>query len=317
MRKKKGLGKGLDALLGGGGGTSVGKAEPAVRLAPAPDPAPDMGTPAAEPETPLNQSLEHFRHIAVEQCQRGQYQPRRDMDPAALEELAASIRSQGIMQPITVRPLAVPDGQVHYEIIAGERRWRAAQLAELPTVPAIVRPVSDEAAIAMAVIENLQREDLNPIEEAYALDRLQREFELTHKQVAEAVGKSRAAVTNALRLLTLQSEVRLMLENGDIEMGHARALLGLPEDQQLEAAEQVVDRGLSVRQAEALVRNWQKPAAASPAREVDPNIRRLEEDLSEKLGVPVAFQHNDRGGGKIVLKYTSLDELDGILAHIK
>ena len=312
MSKKKGLGKGLDALLGGGA-SSARQAEPAVKLAPAPT-APETVT---QTDAPLQQSLEQFRHIAVEQCQRGQYQPRRDMDPDALEELAASIRSQGIMQPITVRPLPVPVGQVQYEIIAGERRWRAAQLAGLPTVPAIVRPVSDEAAIAMAVIENLQREDLNPIEEAYALDRLQREFELTHKQVAEAVGKSRAAVTNALRLLSLQPEVRLMLENGDIEMGHARALLGLPQEQQLEAAEQVVDRGLSVRQAEALVRNWQQPAAPAVAKEPDPNIRRLEEDLSEKLGVPVALQHNDKGGGKIVLKYTSLDELDGILAHIK
>ncbi len=313
MSKKKGLGKGLDALLGGGGSTAS-KAEPAVRLAPEPTAA----APAAETDATLKQSLEQFRHIAVEQCQRGQYQPRREMDPEALEELAASIRSQGIMQPITVRPLPVPAGVVQYEIIAGERRWRAAQLAELPTVPAIVRPVSDEAAIAMAVIENLQREDLNPVEEAYALDRLQREFELTHKQVAEAVGKSRAAVTNTLRLLTLQPEVRLMLENGDIEMGHARALLSLPEGPQLDAAEQVVDRGLSVRQTEALVRNWQKPAASpATAKTQDPNIRRLEEDLSEKLGVPVALQHNDKGGGKIVLKYTSLDELDGILAHIK
>jgi ParB family transcriptional regulator, chromosome partitioning protein len=218
------------------------------------------------------------------------------------------------MQPIVVRPI----GEHKYEIIAGERRWRAAQLAELDKVPALIRDVSDEAAIAMALIENIQREDLNPVEEAVALKRLQDEFELTQQQVAEAVGKSRTAVTNLMRLLTLTDEVRTFLERGDIETGHAKALLGLSGDEQREAARMVVDRGLTVRQTEALVRRFLEQAGKPKAKklEIDPNIRRLTERLAEKIGVPVSIDHGEKGAGRLVLKYTSLDELDGILAHL-
>lgn len=255
-----------------------------------------------------------LKELPIEFLQRGRYQPRRDFPQESLQELADSIRAQGIMQPIVVRPV----GEHKYEIIAGERRWRAAQLAELDKVPALIRDVSDEAAIAMALIENIQREDLNPVEEAVALKRLQDEFELTQQQVAEAVGKSRTAVTNLMRLLTLTDEVRTFLERGDIETGHAKALLGLAGDEQREAARTVVDRGLTVRQTEALVRHFQenagKPKAKKP--EIDPNIRRLTERLAEKIGVPVSIDHGEKGAGKLVLKYTSLDELDGILAHL-
>ncbi|SDK42491.1 ParB/RepB/Spo0J family partition protein [Microbulbifer yueqingensis] len=255
-----------------------------------------------------------LRELPIEFLQRGRYQPRRDFPQESLQELADSIRAQGIMQPIVVRPV----GEQAYEIIAGERRWRAAQLAELDRVPALVRDVPDEAAIAMALIENIQREDLNPVEEAMALKRLQDEFELTQQQVAEAVGKSRTAVTNLLRLLSLTEDVRTFLERGDLEFGHAKALLGLGGDAQRAAARQVVDKGLTVRQTEALVRRLQQqaqnPAPAKPKE--DPNIRRLSERLSEKVGVPVSIDHNEKGVGKLVLKYNSLDELDGILAHL-
>ncbi|WP_308364638.1 MULTISPECIES: ParB/RepB/Spo0J family partition protein [unclassified Microbulbifer] len=255
-----------------------------------------------------------LRELPIEFLQRGRYQPRRDFPMESLLELADSIRAQGIMQPIVVRPI----GEHKYEIIAGERRWRAAQLAELDRVPALVREVPDEAAIAMALIENIQREDLNPVEEAAALKRLQDEFQLTQQEVAEAVGKSRSAVTNLLRLLSLTEEVRTFLERGDLELGHAKTLLGLAGETQRSAARQVVDRGLTVRQTEALVRRLQQqaqnPAPAKP--EEDPNIRRLVERLSEKVGVPVSIDHNDKGVGRLVLKYSSLDELDGILAHM-
>ena len=255
-----------------------------------------------------------LRELPIEFLQRGRYQPRRDFPQESLQELADSIRAQGIMQPIVVRPV----GEQKYEIIAGERRWRAAQLAELDRVPALVRDVPDEAAIAMALIENIQREDLNPVEEASALKRLQDEFQLTQQQVAEAVGKSRTAVTNLLRLLSLTEEVRTFLERGDLELGHAKALLGLAGEPQRAAARQVVERGLTVRQTEALVRRLQQqalhPTPAAPKE--DPNIRRLSERLSEKVGVPVSIDHNDKGVGRLVLKYSSLDELDGILAHL-
>ena len=255
-----------------------------------------------------------LRELPIEFMQRGRYQPRRDFPQESLQELADSIRAQGIMQPIVVRPV----GEQKYEIIAGERRWRAAQLAELDRVPALVRDVPDEAAIAMALIENIQREDLNPVEEATALKRLQDEFQLTQQQVADAVGKSRTAVTNLLRLLSLTEEVRTFLERGDLEFGHAKALLGLAGESQRAAARQVVERGLTVRQTEALVRRLQQqalhPAPAAPKE--DPNIRRLSERLSEKVGVPVSIDHNDKGVGRLVLKYSSLDELDGILAHL-
>jgi ParB family chromosome partitioning protein len=235
------------------------------------------------------------------------------MNPQALEELADSIKAQGIMQPIVVRPI----GKQHYEIIAGERRWRACQLAGLDTIPALIRDVPDEAAIAMALIENIQRENLNPVEEAVALQRLRDEFGLTQQEVADSVGKSRAAVANLLRLLTLRDDVKTLLEHGDLEMGHARALLGLPAEQQAVAAQQVVTKGMSVRQTEALVRTMQAGKSQADQPSANADIMRLEESLSEKVGVPVTIQHGAKGKGRLVLKYNSLDELDGILQHIK
>lgn len=299
--KRKGLGRGLDALLGAGqnGGNNSGSS---TSFNAADMPVADAG--------PVDGRLED---LPVEFLQRGKYQPRRDIQQEALQELADSIKAQGVMQPIVVRPV----GDQRYEIIAGERRWRACQLAGLHTIPAVIRDVNDEAAIAMALIENIQREDLNPVEEAMSLKRLQDEFELTHQEVADAVGKSRTAVSNILRLLNLTPEVRTMLERGDLEMGHARCLLTLPEDQQRTLARQIVARGLSVRQAEALVRSNQA-AAPSPEETEKPNgdIERLQEGLSEHIGVPVSVQHSAKGAGKLVLKYNSLDELDGILNHL-
>ncbi|WP_346838257.1 ParB/RepB/Spo0J family partition protein [Microbulbifer sp. SAOS-129_SWC] len=291
--KRKGLGRGLSHLISDNASEAIAVAT-------------GEGASAASDGA--------LRELPIEFLQRGRYQPRRDFPQESLQELADSIRAQGIMQPIVVRPV----GEHKYEIIAGERRWRAAQLAELDRVPALVREVPDEAAIAMALIENIQREDLNPVEEAAALKRLQDEFQLTQQEVAEAVGKSRTAVTNLLRLLSLTEEVRTLLERGDLETGHAKALLGLAGDTQRAAARQVVDRGLTVRQAEALVRRLQQqaqnPTPAQPKE--DPNIRRLSERLAEKVGVPVSIDHSDKGAGKLVLKYSSLDELDGILAHL-
>ncbi|MCS5563765.1 MAG: ParB/RepB/Spo0J family partition protein [Oleiphilaceae bacterium] len=257
-----------------------------------------------------------LREVPIDLIQRGRYQPRRDMDPAALQELADSIRQQGVMQPVVVRPIA----EGRYELIAGERRWRATQMADLDRIPAIIRDVPDEAAIAMALIENIQRENLNPIEEAFALQRLQDEFGLTQAQVAEAVGKSRTTITNLLRLIGLTEDVRLMLEHGDLEMGHGRAMLTLPPEVQMQVAKQVVAKSLSVRQTEALVRRVQqetpgKKAGKSDA--IDPNIRALQDDLAERLGARVSIAHGQRGKGKLVIEYSSLDELDGILGHIK
>lgn len=299
--KKRGLGRGLDALLAGSGQTRTA--------------APDGGadTAATAPDAAVDGEL---RNLPVDLIQRGKYQPRRDMHPEALEELAESIKAQGVMQPIVVRPIAADK----YEIIAGERRWRATQLAGLDTIPALVRQVPDEAAIAMALIENIQREDLNPMEEALALSRLQQEFDLTHQQVAEAVGKSRTTVTNLLRLMALRDDVQRMLEHGDLEMGHARALLGLPAEHQSGAAHTVVSRGLSVRQTEALVRKLlaelESPQQKSPGRQIDPDIKLLQDQLSEKVGVPVVIEHSAKGKGKLVFKYSDLNELDGILNHI-
>jgi len=266
-------------------------------------------------QTPASQDGE-LRDIALDVIQRGRYQPRRDMDPAALQELADSIRQQGVMQPVVVRPLTAE----RFELIAGERRWRAAQMAGLEAIPAIIRDVSDEAAIAMALIENIQRENLNPIEEAFALQRLQDEFGLTQAQVAEAVGKSRTTITNLLRLIGLTEDVRLMLEHGDLEMGHGRAMLTLAPEQQMQVARQVVARSLSVRQTESLVRQLQQEKldsgkVAKPR--VDPNIRALQDDLAERLGARVAINHGQRGQGKLVIEYSSLEELDGILGHIR
>ncbi|MBL6815583.1 MAG: ParB/RepB/Spo0J family partition protein, partial [Pseudomonadales bacterium] len=249
----------------------------------------------------------------IDLIQRGKYQPRTDMHEEALEELAASIRNQGVMQPIVVRPIS----SEKYEIIAGERRWRATQMAGLDTIPAIVKPVGDEAAIAMSLIENIQRENLNPIEEAMALKRLQDEFELTQQEVADAVGKSRVTVTNLIRLIGLHIDVRRMLEHGDLEMGHARALLSLPDEQQTQVARTVAGKGLSVRQTEALVRRLMAGNSTQPAGKIlDPDIKNLEDNLADKLGAKVMIQHSAKGKGKLVVKYNSLDELDGILSHI-
>ena len=264
-------------------------------------------------ETPSEK--DELRHIPIDQLQRGKYQPRTHMNPEALEELAASIRAQGVVQPIVARPLAAGN----YEIIAGERRWRAAQLAGLDTIPAVVRKIPDEAAIAIALIENIQRENLNPVEEANAFTRLIDEFHMTHQQVAEAVGRSRAAVTNLLRLLSLNGDVRELLESGQMDMGHARALLALAGKSQSQAAHQVVDKGLSVRETEHLVRRLlTKPAGhKSAGGRMDSDTRALAQQISEKLGTKVRFQHSAKGKGRLVIEYNTLEELDGILAHIR
>jgi ParB family chromosome partitioning protein len=259
----------------------------------------------------------------VDLLQRGKYQPRIDMRPETLQELADSIKAQGVVQPIVVRPLDSAGGTGHtrYEIIAGERRWRAAQLAGLHEIPAVVRRVPDEAAIAMALIENIQRENLNPLEEARALDRLITEFDMTHATAAEAVGRSRAAVSNLLRLLELTDEVKALVEHRELEMGHARALLALEtKRQQAEVGALVAKKNLSVRETEALVKRLTaqpRSAAAESAPRVDANIRKLESELSEKLGAKVAVQHTTSGKGKLVISYHTLDELDGILDHIR
>ena len=285
--RKKGLGRGLESLLG--------SATPAATTAAAP-----VGG--------------HLQELPVDLIQRGKYQPRRDMDPESLAELAHSIRQQGVMQPIVVRSI----GDQRYEIIAGERRWRATQQAGLDSIPVIIKDVGDEAAIAMALIENIQREDLNPIEEARALQRLQMEFELTQQQVADAVGKSRPTIANLLRLMSLRAEVQTCLEHGDLEMGHAKALLGLEADAQVSAAKVVISKGLSVRQTEALVRSLQKEGQAGKKKpeQRSGDVRKLEQQLAEALGAEVLIQANARGKGKLVVKYNSLDELDGILSHI-
>jgi ParB family chromosome partitioning protein len=291
--KKRGLGRGLEALLGG-----TFSAE-------------EMGSPDALPEAG------GLRELPVDLIDRGRYQPRTEMDPGALEDLAASIRAQGVVQPIVVRPRPGAAGE-RFEIIAGERRWRAAQMAGLDRIPAVVREVPDQAAVAIALIENIQREDLNPIEEARALNRLIEEFDLTHQDAAEAVGRSRAAVSNLLRLLELAPEASALLENGDLEMGHARALLGLPFEQQGPAARQVVARGLSVRETERLVRRLlQAPAGPRPSPALDPDTRRLQDDLATRLGAAVQIHHSARGRGRLVIQYNTLEELDGILAHIR
>lgn len=294
--KKKGLGRGLDALLGGDSTVASASSASVTDISQAPSSSDGV-----------------LRQLGVDLIRPGRYQPRRDMQTDALEELASSIKSQGVMQPIVVRSV----GMQQYEIVAGERRWRAAQLADLETIPVIIKDVPDEAAIVMALIENIQREDLNPIEEAVALQRLQTEFELTHQEIAEAVGKSRTTVTNFLRLMQLQPDVRTLLERGDLEMGHARALLGVDGEQQSMLAQKVVDQGLSVRQTEELVRRAQEGKLNRPPPEPkDPNTLRLEEDLGEKVGAPAKIKHNENGKGTLTFSYSSLDELEGILAHI-
>ncbi|MBT8082576.1 MAG: ParB/RepB/Spo0J family partition protein [Gammaproteobacteria bacterium] len=297
MSPKKRLGRGLDALL-----SKPVADEPAV----AGDAPPDG---------------EGLRQVPVDLLQRGQYQPRVDMRQDTLQGLADSIRAQGVVQPIVVRPIASQGDEQRYEIVAGERRWRAAQLAGLSDIPAVVREIPDESAIALALIENIQRENLNPLEEARALDRLIREFDLTHAEAAEAVGRSRASVSNLLRLQDLADKVKPLLEDRKLEMGHARALLAIADaNKQYEAAREVVKKGLSVRETERLVKRLlgggRKKPASTPASK-DADIRRLEIEVSEKLGARVALQHGAKGAGKIVIAYNSLDELDGILKHIK
>ncbi len=267
-------------------------------------------------------SGDRLANVPLDLLQRGKYQPRIDMRAETLAELAESIKSQGLVQPILVRPLPRPSAMEsqRYEIIAGERRWRAAQMAGLSEIPAVIRDVPDEAAVAMALIENIQRENLNPLEEARALQRLVDEFGLTHQAAAEAVGRSRAAVSNLLRLTDLADEVKELLETRRLEMGHGRALLGLTSrKQQIEIAVFVAKKSLSVRETEALVRRLLNPAAADKgeATRLDPDIQRLERELAEKLGAKVLFQHAASGKGKLVVSYNSLDELEGILTHIQ
>lgn len=254
-----------------------------------------------------------LKSLPVDLLMPGRYQPRRVFDESALQELAESIKSQGIIQPIVVRRM-----NDRYEIIAGERRWRAAQLAELPEVPVVVRDLSDEAALAMSLIENIQRKDLNVIEEAEALDRLIREFQLTHQEVAQAVGKSRTGVTNLLRLLKLNPDVRTLLEQGQLEMGHARALLGLQGAEQTKIAQAIVARGLSVRQTEVLIRRVHDMKSMARGEKVkpDPDVLRLQNDLAEKLGAGIRIQHSAQGKGRVLIQYNSLEELQGILEHI-
>jgi ParB family chromosome partitioning protein len=284
-----------------------------------------MSVPEAETAVPGGPAGERVANLPLDLLQRGKYQPRTDMRTESLAALAESIKSQGLVQPILVRPLPGrnPGESQRYEIIAGERRWRAAQLAGIGEIPAVIRDVPDEAALAMALIENIQREDLNPLEEARALTRLIEEFGLTHQQAAEAVGRSRAAVSNLLRLMELAEEVKGLLERRSIEMGHARALLSLTSRrQQIEVAGLVAKKSLSVRDTEALVRRLLNPAkpgtdgAGTEAGSRDPDVRRLERELADKLGAKVMFKHAASGKGKLVVSYNSLDELEGILAHI-
>ncbi len=296
--KRQSLGKGLDALLGIPEDAAISEQD---------------STQSTDSNSAVNGKL---CQLPVEFLQRGKYQPRRDLNPEALQELASSIASQGVMQPIVVRPI----GNNKYEIIAGERRWRATQQAGLDSIPAIVREVSDEAAVVMALIENIQREDLNPIEESLALIRLQDEFKLTQQQVADAVGKSRSAVTNLMRLASLESPVQLQVERGELELGHAKCLLGLDGNVQIQAARTVAANAMTVRQTEALVKKLQNPTTQNTkieATDSSADIMRLQEELSEKVGAVVQIQHSAKGAGKLVFKYNSVDELEGILAHLK
>ncbi|MCC7279180.1 MAG: ParB/RepB/Spo0J family partition protein [Chromatiaceae bacterium] len=301
--RKKGLGRGLDALLGGLNERDT-------------DTSDRTGT--AEGALDGGEARGTLTSLPLDLIERGRFQPRRDFDPEGLRELADSISAQGVIQPIVVRALA--GGR--YEILAGERRWRASQQAGLGEIPVVIREADDQSAMAIALIENIQRADLNPLEEASALQRLLGEFGLTHAQIAEAIGRSRASVTNLLRLLELNDDVKRALERGQLEMGHARALLGIKGPRQSAAATQVMSRGLSVRETERLVRQIQQeeegrttPVARPGA--VDPDVRRLQDDLADRLGAQVQIQPGNRGGGRLVIAYHSLDELDGILAHIK
>jgi ParB family transcriptional regulator, chromosome partitioning protein len=258
-----------------------------------------------------------LRQLTVDSIRRGKYQPRIRMRPEALQELADSIRVQGLVQPIVVRPVDDAAGAA-YELIAGERRWRAAQMAGLDKLPALIKPIPDQAAAAMSLIENIQREDLNPLEQANAFHRLIADFDLTHQQVADAVGRSRAAVSNYLRLLELAEPVRQLVDEGKLEMGHARALLSLKGDSQIQAARYVALRRLSVRETERYVNGlFAGQFRRSPSARRDANVSHLEQHLGETLGARVEIQHNRKGRGRLMIHYTSLDELDGIIAHIK
>ena len=291
--KKTGLGRGLEELL---------------------------STTDYEPAAPPSQQA--LRSLPLDLLVRGTYQPRQDIRRESLEELAASIRAQGIVQPIIVRPLnrGGVSGSGKYEIVAGERRWRAAQMAGLTDVPVVVRDIPDSAVIAVALIENIQRENLNPLEEALALRRLIDEFDMTHQEAATAIGRSRAAVSNLLRLLELSEDAKALLQSRQLEMGHARALLALTDvRRQAEVARMVATKGLSVRETERLVRRMQR-GGSTPGRRrlgIDPDIRRAQDELTARLGARVAIQHSARGHGKLVISYNSADELQGILDHIK
>ncbi len=295
VAKKRGLGRGLDALLADVSGSQGYGAELVT----------------SEPET---QASSGPRELAIDVIEPGRYQPRQDINADSLEELASSIRSQGVMQPIVVRPIA----DERYEIIAGERRWRATRLAGVSHIPVVIRDVPDEAAIAMALIENIQRENLNPIEEAVALQRLQTEFELTQQQVADAVGKSRSTISNLLRLMNLTPEVRTLLEHGDLEMGHARALLALQGLVQIKAADEVVARDLSVRQTEQLVKRYQGEAQAPTKSQPqpDPDLEQLAGSLSKRLSTDVNIRSGANGKGKISIDFKSRDQLEAILKII-
>ncbi len=290
-RKKKPLGRNLDALLG-------------------------KTRAAAEQASPSGE-LTGLKELSVDVIEPGRYQPRSAMDPDRLQELSDSIKEQGLVQPIVVRPLAK---QGRYELIAGERRWRACRMAGMQTIPALVREIADEATLALALIENIQREDLNPLEEAVALRRLIEEFGLTHEQAARSVGRSRTSVTNLLRLMELAPEVRELVDSKLIDMGHARALLTLERADQIRAAHEVIDKDLSVRQTEALVRRMreggEKPKKAKPAPK-SADIERLEQELTETLCAPVSVKHSNSGKGQVTIRYTSLDELDGLLDRFR
>jgi ParB family transcriptional regulator, chromosome partitioning protein len=323
-QKKSPLGRGLNALMGSNLIRPV-KHVPIHAPVAGADTTNATTHPTPDAESNANLSAdEELARLPLDLLQKGKYQPRIDMRPETLQELADSIKAQGVIQPIVVRPVGVPGvgESQRYEIIAGERRWRAAQMAGLNEIPAVIRHIPDEAAIAVALIENIQRENLNPLEEARSLERLISEFELTHQEAADAVGRSRSTVTNLLRLLELAPEVCERVERREIEMGHAKALGALStRKQQVEVATLVAKKGLSVRDTEALVRRLQAGGAAVSAAEGqdgrDPNVQRLEQELADKLGAKVAIQHSTGGKGKLVVSYNSLDELDGILAHIQ
>ena len=292
MSKRRGLGKGLDALLGVGAGPLAGAG-------------------------PAGAEGAGLKTLPLDSLERGPYQPRKDFKPEALRELADSIRAQGLVQPIVARRRP---GLEKYEIIAGERRWRAARLAGLREVPVVIRAAPDKMVMCIGLIENIQREDLNPLEEASALDRLIREFEMRHEDVAAAIGRSRSAVSNLLRLLELEQAVKRMLAAGELEMGHARALLSLPARQQATVARKVAQQGLSVRATEALVKTLgpdNKPGPTGPAAKAEPNTLKLQNDLSEKLGARVVIRQQRGQKGTLQIHYNSLAELDGILEHIK